>query len=190
MLGRNRGDWNKYARYLQKEDIAVISLDLRGHGESTNYFRIYWRNFWPKDYVKQISDLKYVVDFLRQQGHRQYGILGVGLGANVAVNYAVADARVVSLILVDPGLNYHEIKLLSALEQYGDRPLYVLCNKWNEYALTSVNKMKNYVQGRLKIDIYSDRDNWVTLFSSKKEIQNSTTKWFKATLYEVKDQDS
>jgi len=117
MLGRNRGDWNVYARHLQKEGIAVLSLDLRGHGESTNHFLVYWRSFKSSEFQKYIPDLNRAMVYLEQNGidPKKTGILGIGIGANLAVNYAARQKRINTLVLVDPGADYQGIKISQAL---------------------------------------------------------------------------
>jgi hypothetical protein len=51
MLGLNRGDWNVYARHLQKEGIAVLSLDLRGMANPLTGLRLIGVIF-PKQIIR------------------------------------------------------------------------------------------------------------------------------------------
>lgn len=184
MLGRNRGDWNIYARHLQKEGIAVLSIDLRGHGESTNYFKIYWRNFWNDDYKKYIPDLEQVLKYLKEQGadQKKIGIMGVGIGANTALNFAALHSQISTVVLVDPGLEYQGIQIAQSVKGYGERPMYIICNGSNKYALSSSQKIQRMAKGKIKMDIYQYNNSWPYLFNNQRELQNSVTTWFKETL--------
>jgi dienelactone hydrolase len=107
MLGRNRGDWNEYARYLQKEEIAVLSIDLRGHGESTNNKTLNWRFFTAGQYQQMVEDLEpvyhYLVD-IYQVNPKKIGLIGINLGANIAFNYAARKEDIASLALTYIGI--------------------------------------------------------------------------------------
>jgi pimeloyl-ACP methyl ester carboxylesterase len=60
MLGKDRGTWNAFASTLsQKGSYAVLSIDLRGHGESVkqnNGNTISFQSFTPDDYNKMVLD--------------------------------------------------------------------------------------------------------------------------------------
>ncbi len=62
MLGKDRSTWNAFASTLsQKEGYAVLSIDLRGHGESVkqnNGNAISFQSFTPDDYNKMVLDVK------------------------------------------------------------------------------------------------------------------------------------
>lgn len=184
MLGRNRGDWNVFARHLQKEGIAVLSLDLRGHGESTNYLKSYWRSFDLQEYQKYVPDLNSVFAYLDSKGinNKQIGILGVGIGSNVAMNYAAMHKNIKTLVLVDPGFEYQGIKIEQAIRNYGERPIFVICNAQNKYALSTVKSIQQLIKGKIKVDIYNFNSNWPYLFNNQLELQNAVTVWFKETL--------
>jgi len=68
MLGRDRSTWNTFASTLsQKEAYAVLSIDLRGHGESVkqnNGNTISFQSFSPDDYNKMVLDVKAAKQFL------------------------------------------------------------------------------------------------------------------------------
>ena len=62
MLGRNRNDWNTFASTLSNRSngFAVLSIDLRGHGESINQNgkTISFQSFTPIDFNKMVLDVK------------------------------------------------------------------------------------------------------------------------------------
>jgi pimeloyl-ACP methyl ester carboxylesterase len=58
MLGKDRSTWSNFASTLsQKEGYAVLSIDLRGHGESVkqnNGNALSFQSFTPDDYNKYL----------------------------------------------------------------------------------------------------------------------------------------
>ncbi len=184
-LGRNRGDWNNYARYLQKEGIAVLSIDFRGHGESAAYSKTIWRKFNNQDYVKLIDDMQSVYAFLIEKfgvAPERVGILGVNIGANVAINFAARQKKISSVVLIRPGFDYKGIKVQPAIEEYGARPVYLLCSNFDAYSKKTVQELQKSAQGKVKTDFFNYRENWVFLINNKKEVQNTILSWFKETL--------
>ncbi|MDR1997737.1 MAG: alpha/beta hydrolase, partial [Candidatus Margulisbacteria bacterium] len=66
-LGRNRGDWNDLAKYLQKEGIAALTFDLRGHGESIAADQRGWRLFQDAEYQELNANLAAVYAYAVQK---------------------------------------------------------------------------------------------------------------------------
>ncbi len=110
--GDNRRRWggkDGIAANLQKAGYAVISVDLRGHGDSAadaaqNQPKSRTRKgrkgpkLKPRDYTNMVLfDMEAVKDFLydehqaRRLNMNKTGIVGPGMGAAVAVNFAAND---------------------------------------------------------------------------------------------------
>ncbi len=181
MLGRNRGDWNKYARYLQRDGIAVLSLDLRGHGESTNFLKVSWRLFKNEDYYRLPEDLTAVYDFLvkeKKLNKKKIALLGVAIGSNVALNYAVKNQEIASLVLVSPGLDYKGIKTEQSIVDYGERPLYLISSKRDPYSLRSAEILCQKARGKVKLDVYNYENPWSILDDPANQVNRSINNWF------------
>jgi pimeloyl-ACP methyl ester carboxylesterase len=63
MLGHNRNDWNGFASTLSNKTngYAILSIDLRGHGESTSQNGntiLSFQSFTPDDFNKMVMDVK------------------------------------------------------------------------------------------------------------------------------------
>ena len=98
---RNRRVWHNTALALQKSGFAVISVDLRKHGDSipeTAEPDSPQLKMAPTDYVVMVaSDMDAVKSFLLSEHQkeklniRRTGIVAVGSSAMVAAAFAVAD---------------------------------------------------------------------------------------------------
>ncbi|MCH7761264.1 carboxypeptidase regulatory-like domain-containing protein, partial [candidate division TA06 bacterium] len=69
MLSRNRGDWDAFAKKLQKIEYGVLTIDLRGHGESIKMGEktLDFRKFSKEMYQGMLLDAKGAVEFLDKQ---------------------------------------------------------------------------------------------------------------------------
>ena len=125
MLGKDRSTWNTFASTLsQKEGYAVLSIDLRGHGESVkqnNGNALSFQSFTPDDYNKMVLDVKAAKQFLitnKNANPNNISIVGASIGANVAINYAALDPTTKSVVLLSPGLNYRGVSTEEAITKY------------------------------------------------------------------------
>lgn len=131
MFGRDRNDWNTFASNLSNSTngYAVLSIDLRGHGESINQNgkTISFQSFTPPDFNKMILDVKAAKQFLVAQKNispNNIAIVGASIGANVALKYAASDPSVKAVVLLSPGLNYEGIATSAAITEYKN-PIYI-----------------------------------------------------------------
>lgn len=121
MLSRNRNDWNEFG-YILKNHFAVLSIDLRGHGESIKKDGTYvtWKQFSSNDFNNMIFDVAAAKNFLKFEGVNisKIGIIGASIGANTALNYAIGDSDVKALVLLSPSFNYRGINTRQSITQY------------------------------------------------------------------------
>jgi pimeloyl-ACP methyl ester carboxylesterase len=82
--------------FLAQAGFRVIALDLRGHGESTGETISYGRY--------ETADLSQALDFLSRQraAKGKVGVLGVGYGGQLALQWAARDARVGPVVAIAP----------------------------------------------------------------------------------------
>jgi len=130
MLGMDRSTWDKFAQELSQNGYAVLSVDLRGHGESIKQANhtISYQSFMPKNFKNMTLDVKAAKKYLiegRKANPNQISIIGASIGANLALNYAASDHSIKSVILLSPGLNYRGISTLDAIMNYKN-PIYIV----------------------------------------------------------------
>lgn len=102
----SRGDFAGMAGHLQKLGHAVLVPDLRGHGESTvlknpvtqREIDLNASRFTRNDYARMVDpDMERLKDFLREKNNlgelnlEKLCVVGVELGATVALNWAALD---------------------------------------------------------------------------------------------------
>ncbi len=80
------------AKAFAEAGLAVLMIDLRGHGHSSGARLTYGEH--------ERFDVLGAVDWLRAQGHRRIGVLGASMGAAASL-MAAADEPAIAALVVD-----------------------------------------------------------------------------------------
>ena len=119
----NNLGWRRVAEAMIAEGLAVVAVDLRGHG--TSAFQPA-RPLQMADYQDAGEDVEAAVAHLRGVGMKQVAIVGVGLGATLALRVAGDDAGISTVVALSPGVNVQGMPLEPLVTRYGTRPLLVV----------------------------------------------------------------
>jgi dipeptidyl aminopeptidase/acylaminoacyl peptidase len=90
--GELKGDSFALARQFNDAGLAVLMIDLRGHGQSSAARLTYGE--------RERFDVLGAVDWLRQQGHARIGVLGASMGA-ASTLLAAADEPDICAVVAD-----------------------------------------------------------------------------------------
>ncbi len=141
-LKGDRGDCESLALYLQGLGHAVITPDLRGHGESTQLIRpdgskivLSANHLKPTDFGLMVTkDMETVKSFLIKKNNNEelnierLGVIGAEMGAVVAINWAAQDWNwpvlatgkqgqdVKALVVISPEWNFKGLSIADALK--------------------------------------------------------------------------
>jgi len=185
----SRKDWGALAAYLQGQGFSVLAYDLRGFGESANKQdgeHLSHLGFTEEDYAKMIADMKHAVDFVATQDRVKknfIGLVGADLGANVALNYAMDDERVKSVVLISPNFNYKGIKTREAMLAYGKRPAMFCCSEGDIAPAHSSRKLHAMALGKKELKLYKTGSGHGTeIIQAQVGIVHDIADWFKDTL--------
>lgn len=123
------------AETLQKRGLAVLSVDLRGHGGSVSD-KCNWETSSQEErevlWAFTMRDLEAATGYLRtrEEVHTSnLSLVGVGSGAALAVRYAARNNNIQALVLIAPtveGLGFQSDR--DVAELYGLRTLIVTSN--------------------------------------------------------------
>jgi pimeloyl-ACP methyl ester carboxylesterase len=127
----NRGEFHVMASHLQKQGYAVISPDLRGHGQSLKYktangdteeFNL--EKMKGPDLEKMVLDVEAVKKFLVERNNagelniEALCVVGADLGCSIAMMWSAADWNVRSLPSIKQGQDVKAMILLSPVESF------------------------------------------------------------------------
>ncbi len=191
MLGRDRNDWNPFASTLSNSTngYAVLSIDLRGHGESVNQNgkAISFQSFTPNDFSKMVLDAKAAKQFLVTQkgiNPNNIAIVGASIGANVALNYAASDPSIKAVVLLSPGLNYKGVITSDSIRKYVN-PIYMATAGKDPVAGSDPQTLCNEINCGNKLNLYQDSSSHGTdMFLDKSlnpPLDNLIVLWLDAT---------
>jgi pimeloyl-ACP methyl ester carboxylesterase len=183
MLGHNRGDWNGFAEELLKDGYAVVSIDLRGHGESlhtTDGKTLNYKAFSDSDYQNMVKDVAPVLQFLRDDRRvdsNRIAIIGASIGANVALRVAASDPQVAAVVLISPGKSYHGVTTEPAMIEYGKRPSLIIASNEDAYAATSSQRLRDIAQGDSNLIMYKNAGHGTQIFDTEPDMGEQIVKW-------------
>lgn len=149
-LGRTRAQWDDFAPRLQREGIAVLAPDLRGHGESTARITAAGRQpldvraFKPSDFQDMLFDLEAAVDWLSEQPDidgDKIAVVGSSLSANVALRYATINEDLAALVLLSPGIVYRGVRADDAMKTLRKMSLLIVTSRYDAFAFESSKQL-------------------------------------------------
>ena len=115
MEGRDRNAWGELPQVLQTAGYAVLSVDLRGHGETGGAVD------WARAQKDVAEVLAQVATLPGVDG--RVAVLGAGIGANLGLNACAQSAACAAAVLLSPGLDYAGITAAEGVALMGARPL-------------------------------------------------------------------
>jgi len=118
----------------------IIAMDWRGHGESIS--KGTYQKFGSADYKLVKKDLEKVRDKLSvlRPSVKKYYLVGVSMGSSVALDYAQEHGEVAKLVMVSPGVAYHDFDVREDAEGYL-HDLYLATASDDRYSMSSANEI-------------------------------------------------
>ena len=197
---RDRGVWTDFATLLQRNGIAALAIDLRGHGESTRKLtadgpvKIDMRNLSGRDYQDMLLDVEAAVDWLQTQPEidkKRIALIGESLGANVILRYAAINEDLSAVALFSPGLNYRGVRTDDVIRQLGKARLHIFVSQNDAFAFES---SKRLIEIRQELGIPSATNELTVctgslhgteMLKSVRNLPKILLSWLKETLVEA-----
>jgi len=146
----NRDQWGAFPGILQRNGIAVLSIDLRGHGESTRKLTaqgpelVDYHKFTSRDFQDMFMDVEASIDWLLDQpgiNKNRIGIVGASVGANIALRYTLYNEDLAALLLLSPGMVYKDVRTDDAMKRLGPVPLRIAVSRYDSFAFESAKRL-------------------------------------------------
>ena len=181
MLGRSRRDWDDTASRLAGAGIGALSIDLRGHGESSGSGGAEG----SADHSALVRDVDAARRYLATRSDVQQsriGLAGASMGANLVALQAAADPGVASLALLSPSLDYRGLRIEAAVRKYGSRPILLVVSDEDAYARRSADDLKKAGGGIRELLMLSGAGHGTTMLGRAPELTPALVAWFQRTL--------
>ncbi len=136
MYRSDRSAWRPLASVLEDAGFAIMAIDMRGHGESIKpedrKLEKRVRDRDPVLFRAMHRDVFGAYRWLQQRPEvdlSRLAIVGASVGCSVALDYAVRDKSVDTIVLMTPGENYLGLDSVEDIKQYGRRPVLMLTSE-------------------------------------------------------------
>lgn len=170
----DRHSYDDFAKRMQAKGFAVLSIDGRGFGESTNKAdgTTLTAGRTDADVKAMLGDVGAAFEFLAKQPNvdpAKVGIVGASYGSSLALIYAADNSKVKAVALLSPGENYFgNMPDGPAMAKYGDRPLLIVAADDDKESADSVRKLKaSTTNEKYEIKIYAEGGHGTGLFGAK-----------------------
>jgi pimeloyl-ACP methyl ester carboxylesterase len=178
MLRRTHADWDGVAEALQQAGFTVVTLDLRGHGDSAGHYD-------PDGDLSVLAlDVQAAVGLLHARSdvaRGRVGIAGASLGATLAVLTGAADPSIRSIALLSPSLEYRGVKCEAALKRFAPRPALLVAASNDPYAMRSVRQLTAAGPANEAVTLEGAGHGTVML-SRDPDLAGRLVEWFRKTL--------
>lgn len=133
MDGSDRTAWQPLIAPLHEAGCAILALDLRGHGDSASTeTRDAAGNRDPELFKKMQNDVLGAYNWLAEQSgvdRARFALVGAGVGASVALQYAAHDRSVDVVVCLSPGLRECGIDSAGDMHQITGRRVLLLATE-------------------------------------------------------------
>jgi dienelactone hydrolase len=163
--GRDKSNWGDLPEKLVHQGFAVISIDLRGHGETKGPggSNLPLESLKDSDYKAMLNDVAAAHQYLLKQkgvdGDR-VGIIGASIGANLGIMYCAGDRRVRTVVALSPGLDYKGLKPLDYMQAVDKRPLYLIAAEDDSVSVEAAEQLcqAGTVDGPKSVRLFDGKD--------------------------------
>ncbi|MCP4230026.1 MAG: alpha/beta fold hydrolase [bacterium] len=180
MMPADRHSYDDFAPGLAGAGYDVLSIDLRGHGDSLyeDGDKRSFENFGDAEHQASVDDIAAAKAFLTEKGAdtSRLAIVGASIGANLALVYAAGDGDVKTVILLSPGLDYRGVLTAPAMEDY-DRPSLIAASEGDGYSANSCRELKGIAGDNAELNIYDGSEHGTNLFKSEPQLETEINAW-------------
>lgn len=161
-IGYSSEYWESLVRDFVKSGVAVLVIDLRGHGQSiydSNFKISSWRYYSDKQYAKYPSDiseiLKYIAMNYKDISPVQYAIVGADIGANTAILASEKlQNKPKALVLMSPTRNFKGLYTPISMTNLTGVPIMTIVSAKDRYSCAEAYALKKFAQDAYEIKIY------------------------------------
>jgi dienelactone hydrolase len=132
---------------MQAKGFNVLSIDGRGFGESTKKAdgSMVSAGRSDADVKAMLGDVNAAIEYLSSQKNvdqNRIGIVGASYGSSLAIIYAADNAKIRSVALLSPGLNYFgNMPTEPAVKKYGNRDLFLAASTEDRESADAVTQL-------------------------------------------------
>lgn len=167
--GSSAETWAELAGSLRDAGFRVVAVDLRGHGRTGG-------SVAEDAYPSMLQDVQAAVIHLRATGTPRVSLVGVDLGAVLALQTAGADEDIQNVIMISPRLAVNGVKVTSALAGYGSRPLMLVAGSKDITGVRAAGALAGKIE-QAKLEVIKDGEEGMRLFGKSTQLEGQVIAW-------------
>ncbi len=161
-LGYSSEYWGSLKSDFNQAGIAVLEIDLKGHGKSINdiYFKrrswIYLTDKAFKLYPNEVNEIvKKVLAANKNISPFYVSYVGADIGANTAVITAqIQSPRPICLVLISPNINFRGLYIPIKLANAGNLSVLAIAAAKDLNSVKQLSEVEKFAQGRYEKKVY------------------------------------
>lgn len=178
--GSDRSGWAELATTLAKNDCLVVAVDLRGHGASKGTID-------DESYPKMVADAKAALTWLDGKGVKDVSVVGAEFGANLALAVAAANPDVDSVALLSPALSAKGLRVSSALEGLGARPVLLIATRDDPASARAASLIHDKAAGPKHLAVYDGNAKGRKMLNTAPALEGLLLSWINGSFLQADD---
>lgn len=182
--GASHDTWAQFASRAMAMGYAVIALDLRGHGESrrTDGAARGYRDLDARGWKPAVADVRAAKQALLEAGAApgDLALVGEGLGASIALHYAVLDETIQAVVALSPQLETGGIKTEPLMARLARRPVLIAAAEDDAAAYTAGTVLDQAAGGFCEWRVYPGSAQGSALFAVNQNALELTLQWLRS----------
>jgi pimeloyl-ACP methyl ester carboxylesterase len=169
---RDRTSWNELAARLQSAGYAVLTVDLRGYGETGGGAN------WPlaqddvRAVLRQLAELPGI-------NHTQMVVIGAGIGANLGLNTCADQPGCAGVVMLSPGLDYRGITTAEGMARLGARPVLIVASENDDNNPADSIALDGMAAGDHRVVIYPAAGHSTDMFAVESGLYDLIVDWLR-----------
>ncbi|MEK6902938.1 MAG: alpha/beta fold hydrolase [archaeon] len=175
-LGSDRYSFDSFAAKLFNDGFTVLSIDLRGHGDSTQKgsVTVSFTQFTDTDWKKIPQDINAAAVFLKTSNPF---VIGASIGANAALQYASNYPSTHGIVLLSPGINYRGVDVTTAMKNNTVSTLIIASNEDSYSAQSSQSLFSTLAISDKKLLLVENAGHGTAMLITKPELMDEILAW-------------
>lgn len=170
---RSQADFATLGARLGRSGYHVLAIDLRGHGASAKAPTA------GEDWSPLVADINGAVSWLSSRGATEIDIVGVRLGANLALQAAASNPAIRDLALIAPTPNAHGVKVASAAPALAGRPTLLVASSQDILSVRAAKLLEGASSGASSLMLLDGLGS-SQLLSDSPELESQLVVWLGA----------
>ncbi len=171
--GEDRTAWNEMAGRLQAAGYAVLTVDVRGHGETGGGVN------WPlaqedvRVVLRQLAELPGI-------NTTQLIVIGAGIGANMGLNACADQTGCAGVVMLSPGLDYRGITTSEAMARLGARPVLIVASENDDNNPADSLLLDSMAAGDHQVQVYPAAGHGTAMLAADPGLYDLIVNWLRA----------